>query len=681
MRKRHSTYFHLFSCRSAQRHERGVALIITLLILVMIIALSLGMVIAFSSETLIGGYYRNFRGSFYAADSGLNIARERFVTGLTNGVPGTFAVPPISTPGSTCGSPSSGLEYTVLNNVINSYGSSTALNAGAGAASWKESFRISSESLCQAQGSPVITSTNNSASACSPQPAPCPTGYRYTYNYVLTSVGAAQGGEQATVTENGSIIMNVTGQAATSNVSFAYFGGFVDKYPPCLGPLVPGTMTGPMFTNDGWEFMASIPPWTAPYIFTDPVGQGSPSMNWWDSGWGCHTATTTGPWGSGNNLVNPNFQAGYQLNQPPVTLPTNSFSQEWAVIDGAGCGEGGNMCGNSNSPAPPTPTKAQLNTDLQNVHGTAYPSAGASSGVYLANPGTTAAVCGAKTPPCVQGGGFYIEGNANVVLKPSGSTAQVYTITQGSTVTTITVDPAGNNGAGSTVITSGSPVTTLTLSGVPTNSLTGQASTMLYDDGSITSLSGPGEGQGAVQDNTMITITALNNVTATGDVLYKTEPVTYTQNQIVPGSNPPCCAGTPMDTLIPTVENMNQVLGIFTATGNFIIQSSYADHNIQVDGSIATVSQQASSNCNGGDGGFLANGFVNTFNNVGGQIQSCIYAADIDVENVWFDRRFTARPNFAPPWFPSTTITQGGPLPTNVVTTVQRTQWLNTSAM
>jgi hypothetical protein len=102
-----------------------------------------------------------------------------------------------------------------------------------------------------------------------------------------------------------------------------------------------------------------------------------------------------------------------------------------------------------------------------------------------------------------------------------------------------------------------------------------------------------------------------------------------------------------------------------------------------VDGSIATISATASSGCNqgSGTGGFLANGFVNTFNNVGGQIQSCIYSADIDTENVWFDRRYTARPNFAPPWFPSTTLTTGGALPTNINTSVQRTQWLNTTVL
>jgi Tfp pilus assembly protein PilX len=678
MRKRQPTTFHLPTSRSGSRRERGIALVFTLLMLMMIIALSLGMVIAFSSQTLIGGYYRNFRGSFYAADSGLNIAREQLVTGLTSGAPsGVWAAPPISNPGSVCGGGgSSGTGNTVLANLMSKYGSSTGLNVGAGTTSWKESFEITSATVCVLAGWNTATALNTTSTGCSVA-APCPVGYQYVYDYTLTSQGSASGSEQDVVTENGSITMNLTGQAAANAVSFAYFGAFIDKYPPCDGALVPGTMTGPMFTNGGWEFMSSVPPYTSPYIFTNPVGQASSSMNWFNSSNSCNTSTTTGPWGSGSSLVNPSFQAGYQMGQPAVALPVNSFSQEWAAIDGAGCGEGTNVCGNSSSPVPAQPTTAQLHTDEQTLQGVAYPSGGAATGVYLTDPGTTAASCGAKAIPCVEGGGFYIEGNASVELQPSGTTAQVYTITQGGTVTTITVNPAANNGIGTTVISSGT--SSESLSGVPMDAVTGEASTMLYDDGSITSLSGPGQGLAAIQNNAMITITALDNVTATGDVLYATEPVTDTQNQIVAGTNPACCAGTPVDTLIPSVENMNQVLGIFTAVGNFNVVSSYANKNIEVDGSIATISQQASSSCNGSTGGFT--GSANTFNNVGGQIQSCIYAANINTENIWFDRRFTARPGFAPPWFPSTSLSVGGALPTNVTTTVQRLQWLNTTVL
>jgi hypothetical protein len=191
---------------------------------------------------------------------------------------------------------------------------------------------------------------------------------------------------------------------------------------------------------------------------------------------------------------------------------------------------------------------------------------------------------------------------------------------------------------------------------------------MLYVDGTISSLSGPGQGQAAIQNYNAVTITANGNVDITGDVDYATEPVTSTQNQIVPGTNPPCCNGTPVATLIPG-NDYGQVLGIFTATGNINLQSSYANHNLEVDGSLACISAT-------GTGGFTVSGSVNTFNNIGGQIQSSIYSANMTTQNTYFDRRFTSKPGFAPPWFPSTTLTQGGALPTNVSPSVQRISWV-----
>jgi hypothetical protein len=458
-------------------------------------------------------------------------------------------------------------------------------------------------------------------------------------------MGTSQGSEQQTVTETGNITLVVNGQQAANSVSFAYFGGFVDIYTAGIGPLVPGTMTGPMFTNNAWEFMANQAPWTAPYIFTDPVGQVWSQADYWDTGWGQHWSSASS-WGSGANLIAPNFQAGFFTSQPPVPLPTDSFNQAEAVIDRNG------------TLLTPAQTTSAL-TGLQNLSGQSYGGT-STSGIFM-NKGSTSTACGAVTPPCMAGGGFYVEGGADVQLIPSGATAQIYKITQSGVTTTITIDPATNGGVGSTVITNGS--TTQTLNGVTMDDITAQASTMVYVDGTMT-FHGPGEGQGAIQDNAMITLTANGDAIATGDVLYKTEPVSI-----------------PQDALIPAVANMNQVLGIFTATGNFITQNSQADQNIEVDGSIATISTADSANgCASGKGGQLSYGHINTFNNVGGMIQSCIYAADVNTENTWFDRRFTARPHFAPPWFPSTTITTGGPLPTNVTSQFQRVQWVNTSS-
>src|ERR1700689_1063909 len=129
MRKRPSTTFHLLTSRSASRRERGIALVFTLLMLMMIIALSLGMVIAFSSQTLIGGYYRNFRGSFYAADSGVNILRQQMVNQLEASVSSSFTNPPIAN--------AVAVAPAIAASLASTYASSTPLNSGLAATSWR----------------------------------------------------------------------------------------------------------------------------------------------------------------------------------------------------------------------------------------------------------------------------------------------------------------------------------------------------------------------------------------------------------------------------------------------------------------------------------------------------------------------------------------------------------------
>ena len=67
--------------------DRGFALVFTLLLLGMMSLIALAMVLSSSSDMLINGYYRNARGSFYAADSGLNIARQQLLDQIIAQVP------------------------------------------------------------------------------------------------------------------------------------------------------------------------------------------------------------------------------------------------------------------------------------------------------------------------------------------------------------------------------------------------------------------------------------------------------------------------------------------------------------------------------------------------------------------------------------------------------------------
>ncbi|MGH9355780.1 MAG: hypothetical protein ACRD10_06585, partial [Terriglobia bacterium] len=456
--------------RAAPQQDSGVALITALLILSIMSLLGLAMTLSVNSDMMINGYYRNFRGSFYAADSGLNTARQALLSQIEGQIPSTFSTPPMPSTTSS----------TAVNTVLTSYGSSyTSLNAGQAAGSWGESFEVSAASLSPSACTVTATSNPNPpapppAPACSTDPQA--TAYQYIYTYSLTSLGKASGSEQETVSESGSVILNVSAGSSSTKVSFASFGAFVDQYPPCLGPLIPGTMTGMMFTNGAWQFTTG-----GKYIFTDPVGQENADADYWFGGT-CITSPTSS-YKRGKQLINPTFQDGLQLNQPAAQLPQNAFSQEWAALDGKGQGE-----------ADASPTNADKNALLKDISGTAYPTAGAASGVYLNYNGSDQ----------VEGGGIYIEGDAQVALAPSGTSAQVYTVTQGSTTTTITVDPSANSGQGATTVVSGT--TTLNLIGVPKNlSITPVSpAMMLYVNGNISGLTGPGQGQAAIQNNAAV---------------------------------------------------------------------------------------------------------------------------------------------------------------------------------
>ena len=184
---------------------------------------------------------------------------------------------------------------------------------------------------------------------------------------------------------------------------------------------------------------------------------------------------------------------------------------------------------------------------------------------------------------------------------------------------------------------------------------------MLYVDGAINSLSGPSSGA-AIANASAVTVDAGsgNNMTITGNLTYATEPVTLTQNQI---------PGTPADTLIPG-NNYGQVLGLFTAGGNIQMSVPTNNQNLEIDASIAAISQN-------GSGGLVNTGnSINTLTIVGGRIQNTIQNIGATTRNVWFDQRF-AQAGFAPPWFPSTSVTpKNTNSVTNVTSSLQRTQWL-----
>jgi hypothetical protein len=642
--------------------SRGVALVVTLLLLSLMVAMTLGMVIAVTSDSLITRYYRTYRSSFYGGDSGVNIARQYMLNQLVSNASVAIG----TTFSSTSAPPLSATDAsTSLANTLARYKSSASIqnrqiNSGQGANSWPGSFYIV-DTLANTPGTtlgapsctPIFTPPNAGTGTLTPASSPydCGTKYptctgtctgfqitdfQYAFPYAITAIGQSSGTEQQLVEDSGQLILNIhVAAAGGTTTSFSAWGMFIDQSAQCNGSyLVPGTITGPVFTNGSWNFGT-----TGSYIFTDKVGSASSTFGYQFNNKCDSSASSSDK--SGSQTISPTFQSGYTVGANKVPLPTDSYNQKDAVVDGVGTG------GN--------PSNATLNANLRDVNGSSYPVGGASSGVYIAYSQTTS---GSTTTNTMTGGGILVEGNAGVTLTAStagSDPVQVYTITQGSTTTTVTVDVTANT----TTIKSGSKTTTIT--GVPSNRSGGTPapSTMLYVDGNITSLSGPSSGP-AIQDGSAVTVTAANNITVTGNITYKTEPVTLTQNQI---------PNTPADTLI-SGNNNGQVLGIFTAGGNVYLDVPGSGQNLEIDASIATIS-------NGGSGALMNNGnSINTLTIVGGRIQNTIQNINTSTRNVFFDRRFS-QGNFAPPWFPSTTVTPvASDSVTAIVPSVQRTLWV-----
>jgi hypothetical protein len=630
------------------RNERGMALATSLLLVVLLTAMSLTMVLTVGSDMLVNGYYGNERGSFYAADSGATIARQAIISGILGAVPSTFSASTQPIP--------AGTQTQVLQAVQTSYSAPTAIVGPAG--SWPEKFMITNATTvaaptCTVQGGPTtvnalpISCTNLPGPSTNPSTTnpttPAVTGFTYIYPYSITSVGQAQGTETATLVDSGNLVF-VAHVSAGGNrtVSFASYGTFIDQYPPCSSPFIAGTLTGPFFTNGSWNFGDSNALGSSTkYDFKNDTGQNDGQVSYWH-GNNCTQSSQSSNTANGTTIA-PTFEGQFNVGAPNVTLPQNDFNQEQAVLDGKGVATG---------------TPVLNGSSLKNASGTPYTTQ--TSGVYV----PYNVVSGVKT---FSGGGIYVPGNATVQLSPSGSTGQVYSIVSNGVTTTVTVQPTGL-GTGTTTIQTGSTVNVI--QGVPTmyDPNTGAATenaTMLYVNGNITSLTGPGEYTTAINNGQAVTVTAAGNVTVTGDIRYATEPVTTSANQTVAGTTYPTA-----DTLITNpANNTGQVLGIFTATGDIQMNNSQHDGNLQIDASIAMISQN-------GSGGWINVGpQINTLNVVGGRIANVAKSGNAITRNIFFDQRF-AQGNFAPPWYPSTTITQSNTdTSTFNPTTVQRLQW------
>jgi len=652
--------------------SRGVALVITLLMLLLFTAMTLAMVIATTSDTLINGYYRNYRGSFYAADSGANAARAYLTALIQSNVttPYVAFTPPIP----------AGTDASIRSQLINTstgFGANQSI-LGSQTNSWPASFTVDptvvngvsygNTTLSQQCMGVAYTGTGTTPPSCTSPGVPAGnykiTSYTYNYNYSIGVIGQAFNGQQNKIVETGyfTFVVPVTTTAGTTT-SFSGWGTLYDTFGLCSAPWVPGTMTGAIFSNDSLNFGDPGQTGTSTkYVFTGTVGIHDTNAGYFHTtargGSDCQASAASSNSADGTTIA-PTFTGGWLTGQPSIPLPQDSYNQERSVLNG-----------NGGCVVTPCPAVAQSEMGvLQDVNHNQWPTSGAqpSSGVYLPYSTTTT---GGVTTNTFTGGGIFVQGNAaqvTLTASTSGSGAskhnlQVVAVKQGSTTTTVTLDLTGNT----TTVTNGT--TTTTIQGLPENlgATPPSEACMLYVNGNISSnvgsssptgLTGPSSGA-AVQNGSAITVTATGTIDITGSLTYSTEPVSLNAADTA---------------VIPPPTN---VLGIFTPGGNVELKPTASGQNLEIDASIATVSQ-------GGSGGIQASwNSINQVVIVGGRVQNnALDGSSIqNGRNIWFDQRF-AGGGFAPPWFPATTI---GTTVTYSATpnppTATRLSWVNTTA-
>lgn len=638
--------------------DRGVALVITLLLLSLFTVMTLSMVIATTSDTLIDGYYRNARGSFYAADSGINAARQTLLNQISsNALPAGYA--PAN------GSPNMTSPATLLANVeststgFGSYHSILGSSSSASSTSWAGSFKLDTTKTTFGYATPACTPapqcSNGSTTAVT-----AATPYQYFYAYHLVSDGQSNSGEVNVVEEYGTITYTINmNPTTTSTTSFAAYGTLFDKYALCSSPFVPGTMSGQMFSNQSFNFGDATSLGTSTkYVFTGNVGTVNANVGYMYSDGTCDQSSATSDTHKGVT-INPTFSGGLSTGQNAIAMPTDSYNQETAVLNGLGtCPNPPASCG--------APTQAAMSV-LTNAHGTSYPATGStpSSGVYM--PYTI--VGGVKTLNS-NAGGIYVQGNAaqvvlstaTVTVSGSPHTEQLIQITQGSVTTTVTLDLTGQT----TRMTDSSGNDTGFMAGLPENLNNSPATegALVYVNGNISSsvssstptgLSGPSSGA-AIANGSAVTVVSSGTIDITGNITYATEPVTLNT----------------ADSLVsPSPTN---VLGIYTSGGNIELKPPSNVSTMEIDASLAEMAS-------GQSYGMIAQwNSIGTLNIVGGRVQNeALSGASLTSRNIYFDKRFGN--GFAPPWFPTTTITS---TTTNTAVpatpTANRTSWVNSSA-
>lgn len=542
------------------KNEKGVALAISLLVVVVILILGSAFIIRSTSEKAMSDRERMLTQAFYVGDGGSHAGLSQLDTIINTDMLTTVNATNPQVLGNDAQS------YV---NAANSLGflikyaknGGTALftldmsgtkvtNTGTETSLGSGSYQYNI--IVTAKGNPITVSTDK---------------WDFPYYYNIQTTGTVNGVVRK-VSLNGDFTVRV------QRDNFAKYALFTDHQTMPSGTTVWFTnktnFAGPLFTNDQFNF-AFNPSGT----FTGDVSQQNTKARFYNQG-------------------------------NPVQIDANNNTPYDVPIFDVGFTRGAALIVLSSS---------VQQQDLQNEAKGTDTSTG--NGIYVPNNGSSLT------------GGIYVKGDTTVNLGVDGSDNAVYTVTQGTTTKTITVNIPSNQ---TTVVTSGGG--TVTYSGLP-NGVDGLG-TIIYVNGAINSLAG------TVQRNTAMTVSSQSDIVITNHLKYEN----YT-----PGVGTPGTAGY----IPPTADGTTNLLGIVSWGGNVRISES-APGNIEIHGpvmarnGIFTADNYASRSPAGTAtilGGVITQfyGAFGTFNGSTGQLVSG-YG-----KNFVYDSRMIA--GTAPPYFPT----------------------------
>lgn len=655
----------------SNRSERGIALVSALLATTVMLALGLAIVFSATVDTVTTKSQRVGEQAFYAADTGLAMARRSLTTALSeeltkivNGTAGYgqnnsgyYQIGAIPADGSfptvlIVPDPDSVPNYQFYTNV---YARAQQLVTNASSDSTYSAYSGLNNSKFTVVFRPLSGSVDFSPVPTDPSTA----GEAIKFRYSIQVTGTTGAGGSSTVDETGRMSINVNlhntaAPGSPRNFSFSGFAAFFDDGDTNPNAaLAAGTFSGPVHTNTHFAYASS-----RGVTFRNIVSQVDNYIRYDSNNFslghlGLPTADMTG--------IDISSEGYKQTTRVP--LPGNNFSQEYAVINGTGItnkkADGtpvdppATIPTANGSPLPVLDSSGKVTVEALAVNlrdsANKAPNAssgklgGGSDGVYISSGDGTS----------ITGAGIYVQGDASDVQLYSNGSDQVYVFKQTSNkTTTVTVSTTNN-----TTTISDSTGKSTTFTGVPTDksdNLHPQPGVSLYVKGNINSLRGgfdatTGKDVAALASPTRVTITAEGDITITGDLTYASQVV---DSQGLPVTN------------YNAVQN---VLGLFTNNGNVNLAPN-ANYNsdpalsLQVHAAIVAFNSDTSDDNGSIDGSITYTGSAlsgsDKWTLVGSRVQAKINNIGYATRNIFFDQRF-AGGGFRPPFFPGTTYNLG----------------------